>query len=515
MFGPGLGKGRSSSYSARPKTVREQRKADRNLSSSADFNSLTLDELKDRYPSGLMFYDEPPRCQISLEMMETLAVERLRFLRVMEKHSSMSTAIKYSDEWKNNVNADLKNQGLESYVNVLYAGNKSKEMQVFQNRSRDHFSHFILRLAYSRTEELRRWFINHEVDAFRLKSFNASPDEISMFMNYHDLRFTAVSDEEKAEIKDQLDAVIGATIGGLNRAENTTFYKVHFTEALDLVRKRYVLVKNGFCYVPESEMITLLAWMFKSLLTQNLALTAKTLPNLDEDDRLVRMLGDLDKRYTGTDKFCNGDGQCSVKPEMIKPLSEKSFPLCMKAMQKSLDSTHHLKYKARLQYGLFLKGIGLSMEDAIRFFRGEFTRAHIDPEKFDKEYTYGIRYNYGKEGKKVNWAPWNCMRIIMENVGGGENHGCPYKHHDQDSLKSLLVKAGIEGEELSSILQSAKEGHYQKACSLEFRASHKGQELSTGVVNHPNQYYTESINGGVAPNHSAKGLKTERASLYN
>ena len=24
------------------------------------------------------------------------------------------------------------------------------------------------------------------------------------------------------------------------------------------------------------------------------------------------------------------------------------------------------------------------MEDAIRFFRGEFTQAHVDPEKFDK-----------------------------------------------------------------------------------------------------------------------------------
>ena len=37
-----------------------------------------------------MFYDEPPRCQINLETMDTLAVERLRFLRVMEKHASLS-----------------------------------------------------------------------------------------------------------------------------------------------------------------------------------------------------------------------------------------------------------------------------------------------------------------------------------------------------------------------------------------------------------------------------------------
>ena len=32
-----------------------------------------------------------------------------------------------------------------------------------------------------------------------------------------------------------------------------------------------------------------------------------------------------------------------------------------------METQHHLKYKGRLQYGLFLKGIGLSMEEAIRF----------------------------------------------------------------------------------------------------------------------------------------------------
>ena len=37
------------------------------------------------------------------------------------------------------------------------------------------------------------------------------------------------------------------------------------------------------------------------------------------------------------------------------------------------------------------------------------------------------RYNYGKEGKKKNWQPWDCMRIIMESIGPGENHGCPFR----------------------------------------------------------------------------------------
>ena len=171
--------------------------------------------------------------------------------------------------------------------------------------------------------------------------------------------------------------------------------------------------------------------------------------------------------------------------------------MCMRSMQNALDATHHIKYNARLQYGLFLKGIGLSMDDAIRYFKGEFTKANIAPDKFDKEYTYGIRYNYGKEGKKVNWAPWNCMRIIMNNPGPGDNHGCPYRHHDPEVLKANLIKSGIPSasDDLNQIMTASKEGHFQKACALQFRASHKGTEISTGLTQHPNQFYQESTAG--------------------
>ena len=156
------------------------------------------------------------------------------------------------------------------------------------------------------------------------------------------------------------------------------FYKVKFTEALDLVRGRKVFLLGGEAFVPINDLQHLLIFQFKSLLTQNVALTAKILPNLDEDDRLVRMLSELDKRYTGADYSDQGNLD-SIRPEQIKPLKEKgAFPMCMRSMQNALEKTHHLKYKARLQYGLFLKGIGLSMDDAIRFFRGEFTQSHID-----------------------------------------------------------------------------------------------------------------------------------------
>lgn len=103
----------------------------------------------------------------------------------------------------------------------------------------------------------------------------------------------------------------------------------------------------------------------------------------------------------------------------------------------------------------------------------------------------------------------------MENVGTGDNHGCPYRHYDPDILKANLVKSGIpaNSDDLNHILLASKDGHFQKACALQFRASHKGAEISTGLTQHPNQFYQESTNGGpVVP--KKLNLKTEKVSSY-
>ena len=90
-------------------------------------------------------------------------MERLRFLRIFEKYSNM----KKDDEWINTVKNDLNSNGLSAYYNLVDPRIRNRSMDWFQNRARDYFSNFILRLAYSRTEDLRRWFVSQEVDAFR------------------------------------------------------------------------------------------------------------------------------------------------------------------------------------------------------------------------------------------------------------------------------------------------------------------------------------------------------------
>ena len=44
-----------------------------------------------------------------------------------------------------------------------------------QNAFKDHVSHFVLRLAYCRTEELRRWFLTHESELFKARFSDETP----------------------------------------------------------------------------------------------------------------------------------------------------------------------------------------------------------------------------------------------------------------------------------------------------------------------------------------------------
>lgn len=79
------------------------------------------------------------------------------------------------------------------------------------------------------------------------------------------------------------------------------------------------------------------------------------------------------------------------------------------------------------------------------------------------------------------------------------------------------MKSGVEGENLKEVMQAAKDGHYQRACALQYTATHNGLEMSTGITNHPNQFYQESISGGKGTNQSAQksNVKTERGVVYS
>jgi len=172
--------------------------------------------------------------------------------------------------------------------------------------------------------------------------------------------------------------------------------------------------------------------------------------------------------------------------------SRKSFPPCMKALFTVLKNQHHLKHFGRLQLGLFIKGMGFTMEEAMQFWKTEFTKK-IDGDKFEKNYAYNIRHMFGQEGKRNDYRPWNCTKVIGQQAPGqGEFHGCPFKNFGDDNLRQLLSGYGLSGSDMRVVMEKKKENLYQVACLRLYEFTHK-DAVAENVGNHPNAYINSSL----------------------
>ena len=100
----------------------------------------------------------------------------------------------------------------------------------------------------------------------------------------------------------------------------------------------------------------------------------------------------------------------------------------------------------------------------------------MDSSTFDRKYSYNFRHLYGKEGKRCDWSPYGCGKIItsFKSPGEGEHHGCPYQTFDSERLRGALEETMRERPNKSSfedwsavqksineIVSLAKDGHYQ------------------------------------------------------
>lgn len=115
----------------------------------------------------------------------------------------------------------------------------------------------------------------------------------------------------------------------------------------------------------------------------------------------------------------------------------------MKVLHKALKKNHHLTHGGRVQYGLFLKGMGISLPDAMSFWKNEFTKI-MDEAAFNKEHRYQIRFLFGWEGSRRDYQPYNCLKIMESNIGPRDYHGCPFKHMPHNELESELVNCNLD-----------------------------------------------------------------------
>ncbi|ORZ31908.1 eukaryotic and archaeal DNA primase, large subunit-domain-containing protein [Catenaria anguillulae PL171] len=443
------------------------------------------------YPFRLNFYTLPPLQTITVDQFELAALNRLRILKALETAQIRNT----SDNDMRNLLRQLEQQHMPLDAN----GPGSSVGNDVQRRA-ENTSHFILRLAYARTEDLRAWFVRQETLLFRLRLEREEASERLAFIATLNLNLQEVSLDERRKLASDLIAAHGLyTHDNAPNPETDAYFKVEWTRILDLVARRKCLVRGGYAYINHKDYLMLVVNEFKAHLTKQMEITARHLPRMDEDERLIPVLTNLSKQYLGKDSYSSSTSSTGrVTADQIDTLATRHFPLCMRHLHTQLKSNGHLKHGGRMQYGLFLKGIGLPIDEALTFWRRHFR--HMTDDTFNKQYAYNIRHNYGLEGKRANYAPYSCVRIITSNPPGvGDHHGCPFKHWGQDNLKQAVAYYGVGQVETAQIAELARQGHCQVACT-KFAEATAPPGVRVDPIEHPNGFYVQSVlasGGGV------------------
>lgn len=184
------------------------------------------------------------------------------------------------------------------------------------------------------------------------------------------------------------------------------------------------------------------------------------------------------------------------------------FPLCMQNLHVTLRENSHLKHYGRLQYTLFLKGIGLSLEECLVFWRKSFKLMGDD--KFNKEYRYNVRHAYGDVGGDANrrgrgYTPYSCQKLLTEPAPGpGQSHGCPYRTYEPDNLVSLLQRMGVADRDvLRGVREDVGKKRFHIACNRVFEHAHAREikkvkddgvwsAADLDTILHPNTYFKRS-----------------------
>lgn len=218
------------------------------------------------------------------------------------------------------------------------------------------------------------------------------------------------------------------------------------------------------------------------------------------DERLKRLVEAIPKITFGKD-YTNAEHRSykgHININDLNTIAAQHYPLCMHEMHHHLTTKHHLRHYARIQYGAFLKGMGLSLEEAKTFFKREFSKG--DPKKLN-EYMYYIEHLYGAKGKKTTYSAWGCNKMQTQNApSSDECHGCPFQYYGEATLKQALLRTKkLNFEQVDEVIMVLKDKSKGKdknpsdACRRMFYLTHPEAHKAENIGRHPNGYVDQSL----------------------
>ncbi|MBV5344155.1 MAG: hypothetical protein JZU63_00720, partial [Rhodoferax sp.] len=265
-------------------------------------------------------------------------------------------------------------------------------------------------IAYSRSGDLQRWFVQQEDRLFKHR-FNALGLEgrAGTMCMLRGAEWKAITKDEYSALAEKLMAVFGGR--NMNISENsysnvnaerfhkckepwTHIYRVRFEEVSALVRSRQVLLDRGDAYVLSRDLDAIASVSFCERLSRKLKRMQEYFYETvyHERERLGPLLMSLPDSYASPSFVAEG----RVALEQLPAVMQACAPLCMRESYKKLRGGHRHKYHARMQLNLFFKAIGMTLDDVLVLWRTEFMKGKggMSADTFQKEYSYNFRHQY-------------------------------------------------------------------------------------------------------------------------
>jgi DNA primase large subunit len=220
--------------------------------------------------SIIPLYHSPPTINIMLDELEKIVQLRIQALDYLESDTQRK---------------DEKHSTLRTFLI-----NHEKEIGWNNNMENDIASHFVLSVAFCKSEQDRNWFSTYESKLFLLRIEEYKIDMIEVLS-----RLNIPLERQDNLSEDLLDKIKFRGEGKFN----SPIFRIPFEYALNLLPTMQYFVHRGFIYITKSELAQIIDTVFKELIIKRLNIMNKNISKLLGDRRISGIVKDIEQRREG------------------------------------------------------------------------------------------------------------------------------------------------------------------------------------------------------------------------
>lgn len=340
--------------------------------------------------------------------------------------------------------------------------------------------HGLLRLAAAEDSRIFGWLVEQEGDLFEWRYLNMKTTQEKIEIARYFFGAENVIGPRELWKKFNIEDNYFKDFKRGNR--RTGAMGVHFSQVPKIVGNRSALLRAGWVLGTVDEFANSLKIAFES------RLRARIKESGERMDRSVRtFVGEIkDELRKMIHSISSTSGKVFIE-EYDLYNRQDIFPQCMLDLYNEVMAKGHIGHQERFQLGLFLKKLGMSVDEQMRFwYKNAVDNVGMSYEQFiSGNAGYIIRHMYGLEGGETDYDAPSCSRIQGE-------YYCTFMHQSVENIDEHVRKefknpSRRREELIRQLISKVIDKKPSEACAVLFRLRYHRNSFPTS---HPIGYTT-------------------------